>query len=284
MMTKDEFKEHRRSIEQDYNLERTPIDARHDQRIATLYADTGWTQKRIVEVETGLGNAVSRVYIGRLLKFGRFLGQNVPAGTKVISNMTEWNFRSLWDATDKKFGEPARFKLIIENYDPEDIPVVEIHKKRQAAFGKQIVEAGFGDNKWHYLGEIATTISLPPERVDTILLEMQKGERRVGKTHFRVDRMGDGDSRTTKFRLREIKKGWVYKEIPAKEVKKFIDALEELVTQGVGYTRRHSAKYSPQFALRIFEQIRGHTEDFENYLKGKKTHVPCKPIREIGLA
>ena len=86
-------------------------DAYHDQELAKLFYDSGWTQQELADRE-----GKERKWVERRLRLSRFLiwreTANGPSGT-IPKNLTERRFRSYWEQTSGT-KDTARFRKVME--------------------------------------------------------------------------------------------------------------------------------------------------------------------------
>jgi hypothetical protein len=128
------------------------------QALARLYAQSGWTQEALAEVE-----GRSRPYVTQLLVFGRFL---LVANCNNAIECSEGRFRALWKRTDKTATDEARFVAVEAMFEEESM------QQRTApgttrALARKIIEQ-FSDGKVHRLREIAETVEADIDVVRSI--------------------------------------------------------------------------------------------------------------------
>jgi predicted transcriptional regulator len=159
MMTMQQFQEEKARLVATYGSASRDAMQHRAQAFARLYAQSGWTQQALAEVEH---MAQSRIH--QLLTFGQFL--IITIGDNV-TDISERRFRALWERTDKAAGDTARFAAVAAMLtDAQSATPVNAR-----ALGKAIV-AQFADRKWHSLSEIAQALDVDRASVQPLLDRM----------------------------------------------------------------------------------------------------------------
>jgi hypothetical protein len=269
-MTMEEFKAKRKEIEAEYRDSKAFAGAVREQRLADLYLDSGWTQREIAKAER-----CSQKTVDFLLRFGRFLQWLEYHGTQAIpKNLSERRFRAYWEKTDSGLGEGPRFKAVAESLSEE----IVVKKHHAPDVCKTIVDK-FGDWKWRHLSAMAEAIDVPIGTLKSSLSRMKDGT--IGMA--RVETNGDGGPTTTRYRLRPIKRGFRREQVPGDEVAKLLDTCDTLLKEGITYSHRHSAMFSPAYALLLFRTIAENIERFKSFLSGKEQRFHCRERNGLSL-
>lgn len=150
----DQFEEEKARLVALYGGAARDAPGKRAQAFARLYAQSGWTERALAEVEK-----MSQSKMHCWLVFGRFLITNCNQS----STCSEGRFRALWARTDKTATEAARFAAVEEllQEDTTDNPSIK-------GFGKKMI-AQFADGKWHRLPEIAEAMKVDIALIQPVL-------------------------------------------------------------------------------------------------------------------
>lgn len=149
MMTMEQFEEEKARLVELYGGTARDASGKRAQAFARLYAESGWKERAIAEVE---GLAQSR--INQLLIFGRFLSWLTTLGRQDI-NIHEKEFRPHWRSTKDIIEQESRFAAVIAKLENEELPM----RPELKGLGKKLV-AQFTDGKYHRLRDIATALDV----------------------------------------------------------------------------------------------------------------------------
>jgi hypothetical protein len=143
-MTVEEFQQEKAKLVALYGDVAREASGKRAQAFARLYAQSGWTQQALAEVEH-----LSQQRIHQLLAFGRFLLTTQGSKSRVYH---EKHFRTLLSRTDKTGKESERFAAVEELLREErtDKPSIK-------GLGKKIVTQ-FSDGKYHRVRDIADAL------------------------------------------------------------------------------------------------------------------------------
>jgi hypothetical protein len=148
MMTMEQFAAEKARLVTLYGDTGRNASGKRAQALARLYAQSGWTQEALAEVE-----GMSQQRITQLLVFGRFLFTTVCS--KAV-DCSEGQFRAIWARTDKAASDEARFAAVEAMFEEESM------QQRTApgttrTLAKEII-AQFSDGKVHRLRDIAEAV------------------------------------------------------------------------------------------------------------------------------
>ena len=152
MMTREEFDARKAHLEELYGSTARDAGGRRAQALARLYAESEWTQEALAEKEQ-----MQRRRIAYLLIYGKFL---LGTNSSKAAGCSEWNFRVLWNRTDKTMPHHERFAAVDTMLEEEEAPM----RPELKGLGKKLV-AQFTDGKYHRAKDIANALDVPMEAV-----------------------------------------------------------------------------------------------------------------------
>ena len=149
MMTVERFQEEKARLVALYGQDSHAATRQRVQALAKLYAESGWTERALAEIE-----GMSKSRINQQLIFGRFLlflptigGQDYP--------YRERTFRVAWRQTNPTQSDTARFQAMLDRVATEQhLPAA---RPGTHQLPKQIL-AQFADGKWHPVATIAEAV------------------------------------------------------------------------------------------------------------------------------
>ena len=218
-------------------------EAKYEQKVATLFAPSDWTQSRIAEK---LG--VKQPQVARMLLFGRFLAfaQNIPSGYKsskggvaytIPSDTNERTFRQHWEASAKNPKEELRFREVVKLMELKPKP--RIHQ----------VIARCSDGKFHTIKKIADMAGITVEEA-----KMTIGLIRRKPADARVE--VNGSTKNPKYK---VKKGSGKKIDLVHVMDRIEPLLQDLERQGKCVS---AAEYAPATVLIAVHQLRKLLDEF----------------------
>jgi hypothetical protein len=133
--------------------------AKRDQRIATLFVDSGFTQQKIAD---HLGK--SHQWVSQRLRFGRFCTYLSTTVAKLPVNLAERRFREFWSEHGGKVtaGTPAETKKFEAIVDSDAWQISMADSPPFDTLGG--ITENCVDNKWRSLAEIEEAIDVPDDR------------------------------------------------------------------------------------------------------------------------
>lgn len=267
-LSKEDFLLLRKAIEEEFKKREELAHAFKDQRLSSFYCDSGWTQEEIAEVE-----GISQSLVSKLLLFGRFLSCFSTTGTKAIpKSLTERRFREYWEQTDSSIGEHPRFRLVLtllEEHGTTRWPAIK-------DVAKQLLER-CGDWKWRALPEMSSILKIQEKIVKKALWRLDRGHTKGGRVEERL--FGSGKQ----WRVKALREGCGVKreQIESDDVLKFLDQLDDLVTEGLSYSKRNAARCDPTYLHGILKEIDSRMGWLREVIKGKKERFLPEPIKVI---
>ena len=232
MMTIEQFEEEKARLLALYGGTARDASGNRARAFALLYAQSGWTQQALAEVEH-----MTQRYISCLIIFGRFL---LRTSSSKMLPMYETQFRALWNRTDKIASEAARFAAIDELLQESTTD-----KPAMKGVGKQLI-AQFRDGKYHRLRDMAEALDADMAVVRGLC------DRIVSQGTFRT--FGERRPAPTaqgSYAYRFVKGGKKKIDLTAfyAEVKPVLDEMESVING-------HSVDFSQQAMKMMFARFR----------------------------
>lgn len=160
-MTVEEFQARKAELLITYGSTAQDAGRKRAQALARLYAESGFTQRALAELEH-----IAQSHVHHLLVFGRFLTFLITIGNQEYP-YPERVFRKAWVGTDTNRVESARFQAIAEQMQaPADTAETTSRTTRELA--KALI-AQCADSKWHTITAMAEAVESDIPTVRPIL-------------------------------------------------------------------------------------------------------------------